>query len=245
MKNIIHPTALIDSKVKMGSGNYIGPYCVIGPNVELGSNNRLESHVCIGSSAEHREYFLKDPGFVKMGDNNVIREFVTINAGTSGSTLLGNNTSLLKGSHVGHDAVIRDQVNLGVHAIIGGHAIIGFAANLGLATVVHQYRVVGACAMIGMNSTVTKDVLPFVIAFGAPCVPHRINRVGLERCGIRVDELALFESWFTQIQMEGIDGKWNVELLHHYQQYLLDYENDKTVWDKKSISQKNWNRIAS
>lgn len=224
MANFIHPTALIDPKAQIGSDNYIGPFCVIGPNVVMGSRNRLESHISIGTPAQHRDYFRKEPGKVVIGDDNVFREFVTINGGTTDVTQVGNRTSLLIGAHVGHDAIVKDQVNLGNNVVLGGHSIIGFGANLGLATVVHQHRVIGACAMVGMNSTVTRDLPPFLIAFGSPCDPQRVNRVGLERNGVATADLALFEDWFQKLQ-----GQYEklTPLQHVFNRYLIEFEKDR------------------
>lgn len=224
---MIHPSAIIDPNAELGHNNYIGPFCLIGPNVVMGSGNRLESHVTIGTPAQHRDYFRQAPGHVRIGDNNIMREFVTINAGTVASTKVGNNVSMLIGSHVGHDTVINDCCNLGNNVALGGHSILGVGANLGLATVVHQYRVIGSYAMIGMNSTVTRDIVPFTIAFGSPCEALRLNRVGLQRAGVEAQELSLFEEWFTQLQ-----GKYNglPMISHEFQKLISQYELDRQAW---------------
>jgi len=223
--NVIHPTAVIDEKAKMGDGNYIGPYCYIGPEVDLGSNNRLEGYVSVGTAAEHRDYFREAPGNVKIGSGNIIREFVTINGGTSGTTTIGDRNTLLRGSHLGHDVVVANDCNFSCNVLVGGHSIIEEGANLGLSAVIHQHRVVGAYAMVGMNSAVTKNILPFVVAFGSPCLPQKINRVGLLRSGLNEGEIQVFESWYQRLA--GIYDHLPI-LNHSYQRFLESYETRKS-----------------
>lgn len=224
MQNNIHRTAIIHEDAKIGIGNYIGPYCYIGPNVILGDNNRLEAYVSIGTPAEHRDYFHSTPGPVKMGSNNVIREFVTINSGTTTTTTLGDNIVMLRGSHIGHDAIISSKTTMSCNVLIGGHSIISTGANLGLGAVVHQHRIIGAFSMIGMNSAVTKNVPPFVIAFGSPCNPQKINRVGLLRNGTKEEDLVTFEKWFYN--MMGIYENI-IPIDHDYNSHLKEYEKNR------------------
>lgn len=218
--NIIHATAVIDPKAVIGSGNYIGPYCVIGPNVSIGNGNRLEAFASIGTPAEHRNYFFSPPGAVEIGDENVIREYVTINGGTSGATKVLNKCSLLKGSHVGHDAKLESLCNLGCNAIVGGHTRLGVGVNLGLSAVVHQNRVIGAYSLIGMNSTVTKDVIPFSISIGTPSEVKRINRIGLQRAGLSNQELVAFDEWF---ESQILNTNVLVKLDHRFENFLADF----------------------
>lgn len=198
--NTIHPTAVVDGNTKLGKGNYIGPFCIIGPNVEIGDNNRFEANVCIGTAAEHRDFFHLAPGKVKIGNNNVLREFVTVNGGTEEVTTLMNDVVMLRGSHIGHDAVIGNKVNLSCNVMVGGHTIIDEFANLGLSSTVHQHRVIGAFAMIGMNSTVTRSILPFTISFGSPAESHKINKIGLTRFGLSVEEVSQIDDWFFNVK---------------------------------------------
>lgn len=227
MSNVIHPTAIIDPKAQLGTNNFVGPFCYIGPNVIIGNNNRFEAFVSIGTAAQHRDYFKQTPGPVKIGDNNILREYVTVNGGTISVTEVHSDATLLIGAHVGHDSIVQNNCNLGNNTTLGGHSIICHGANLGLSTVVHQYRVIGAYAMVGMNSTVTRDIIPFVIAFGSPCDSHKINRVGLQRSGVSTQELSSFEDWFSDLrgQFDSLPA-----LNHFYNKFLMDYEKNKAVW---------------
>lgn len=223
MSNIVHPTAIIDPKAKIGNDNFIGPFCYVGPNVTIGDGNRFEAYVSVGTAAEHRDFFKTEAGPVKIGNNCVFREFVTINGATHGLTQVGNNVTLLRGSHIGHDAVIGDRANLSCNVLIGGHSVIGEGANLGLGAAVHQFRVIGAFAMVGMNSTVTRNVPPFVVAFGSPCEGQKVNRVGLQRSGVADADLITFENWFFQ-NRDHLDVPGSIG--HLYQRYIERFEKD-------------------
>ena len=223
MRNLIHPTAIIDPKAELGINNFIGPFCYIGPDVIIGDENRIEAYVSIGTAAEHRNYFREPPGPVRIGSNCVIREFVTINGGTVSVTRLGDSVVMLRGSHVGHDATIRNKANLSCNVLVGGHSIIGEGANLGLSAAVHQFRSVGAFAMVGMNSTVTRNVPPFVVAFGSPCEGQKVNRVGLQRSGLPDGDLILFENWYfaSKDRLEH-----PLAIKHIYQSFVEVYTKD-------------------
>lgn len=230
MAKFIHPSAIVSDSAKIGDDCYIGPFCYIGPNVTIGNNNRLESYVSVGTAAEHRDYFRSEPGQVKIGDSNVIREYVTINGGTTGPTVVESNCVFLRGSHVGHDAQIRKFANLSCNVLIGGHTIIGQGANLGLGCSVHQHRAVGAYAMMGMNSATTRHIPPFLICYGIPARPQRVNRIGLERGGVSQPELAEFETWFQMLEQTGamnpLSHSFNALLV----QYLKDCQSFQPTW---------------
>lgn len=149
--NTIHATALIAEGVTMGKGNYIGPYCVIGYQPE---------------SRDHFNIF----GLVEIGDNNTFTKQVTIDSGTVGLTIIGNNCWFLKNAHVGHDATIDDHVTLACNAMVGGWSKIGEHSNLGLGAAVHQRVIIPKWVMVGMNSTITKttDCQAFTKYAGSP-----------------------------------------------------------------------------
>jgi UDP-N-acetylglucosamine acyltransferase len=191
--------------------------------VIIGDGNRFEAYVSVGTAAEHREYFHQEAGPVKIGHKNIFREFVTINGATKGLTEVGDNVVMLRGSHLGHDAVLGHKANLSCNVLIGGHTIIGEGANLGLGAAIHQFRVIGAYAMVGMNSTVTRHISPFVVAFGSPCEGQKVNRIGLQRSGIPDIDLSIFENWFFQTKdhLESPDS-----IQHIYQRYIDKFAKD-------------------
>ncbi len=170
--------------------SYIHPTAIIHDHVTLGKNVRVEAYAVIGSPPEHRDH-LQDPGLpVHIGDNCVIREYVTINSGTIRPTVVGSNCILLRGSHVGHDAELRDNVTLSCNALIGGHAVIMDHANIGLGAVVRQHLIVGAGVMLGMNACATKNLESFTTYAGVPAKIIGQNVIGLQRCGLYDDEVA-------------------------------------------------------
>lgn len=195
-RNFIHPTAIIEDGVLIGQGNYIGPFCIIKIGTTMGDYNRFESNVVIGSNAEHRDYLhnTNNKFGVVIGNNNVFREFVTINAGTIKETQVRNNITMLRNSHLGHDVIVEDRVTLSCNVLIGGESYIMEGVNMGLASTCHQYSVLGSYSMIGMNSTITKSSLikPGEIHIGNPCRFLKLNKIGLERN--KIDrEILLFE----------------------------------------------------
>lgn len=183
-ENVIHPTAIIGTNVSMGEGNWIGPYCVISGDTRIGSGNRFRSHAVIGTPPEKHGYFFSQ-GETIIGDNCFFSEHTTVHAGSDKVTYIGSNVVILRGAHVGHDAVIYESVTLSCNVLIGGHAIVMKHANLGLGAVVHQHQVIGSYAMVGMNSTVTKTsyIKPGGTYAGSPAKLLGQNVIGLKRAG--------------------------------------------------------------
>ena len=153
--NTIHPTAIIDDCVELGDNNYIGPYCYFTGCTKVGSNNRFEAFCSVGTRPEHTDHWHKD-GELTIGDNNIFRDYITINAGTDRLTSMGNGGIMLRGSHVAHDCEIEDGVTLSVNAIMLGHVHVMKHSNCGSGCQVHQHQVVGSYSMIGMGCVVPK-----------------------------------------------------------------------------------------
>jgi UDP-N-acetylglucosamine acyltransferase len=178
--NFIHPSAVIGDKVKMGKGNYVGANCYIVGDTIIGDNNHFEAFCSIGTSPEHKEFFYKKQmKGVSIGNDNVVREFVTINSGTERDTVVKNGCWFLKGAHIGHDSIVEDKVTMGCNVIIAGHTYIMEGATFGLGVVVHQYSVIGAYTMIGMNAVVGRkqSVIPFGVYVGNPIKYARVNEM--------------------------------------------------------------------
>lgn len=157
-KNFIHPTAIIGPNVTMGTGNYIGPYCIIGmPPEWRGKEDAM--------------------GEVIIGNNNRFTGLVTVDAAGEVATIIQNDCYLMKHSHVGHDAVLCDNVTLSCGAKVGGHAIIGKGCNIGLNAVIHQKQKIKEGCMIGMGSVVTKKLVtePYGTYGGNPAKFLKLN----------------------------------------------------------------------
>ncbi len=189
--NRIHRTAVIDPTVQLGYNNYIGEYCVIKGDTIIGDNNRFEAFCSIGTEPEHMGFAGKPHGGVGIGDHNTFREFITVNAGTIGHTVICNHVWMLKGSHVGHDSIIEDHCILSCGVLIGGESYLFEHVNMGLNAVCHQRSIIGAYCMVGMGAVVTKQskMRPAGVYIGNPCRYSKLNSVGLDKGGIDADTL--------------------------------------------------------
>lgn len=155
--NFIHHTAIIGRNVELGKNNSIGAFCIITGKTSIGDNNHFISNCVVGSEPEHKSFFGKKNKGTIIGNRNVFREFITINAGTEHPTMLEDDIIMLRGSHVGHDSRIMNNVTLSCDVLVGGHSLLGINVNMGLGSVCHQYSRIPHYCMIGMNATVTKQ----------------------------------------------------------------------------------------
>ena len=198
----VHPTALVDPSARIDDSASVGPFSVIGPNVEIGPGTRIGPHVFIerntivGSACSiHKGAVLgSDPQDLKfggeqtmlvIGDQTTIREYATLNRGTSahGKTEVGSHCLLMSYSHVAHDCVLGDHVIVSNAVNMGGHVTIGDWAIVGGLTAIHQFVRVGQHAFVGGAARVQKDVPPYVKAAGSPLALYGLNSVGLQRRG--------------------------------------------------------------
>lgn len=193
--NKIDKTVQLIGDVQLGEGNTICPYVVIRGPVKIGDGNTIDPFTVIGSPAEYRG---KDSvGGVEIGNRNHIGEHVTIHQAMEGKTVIGNDNYIMTKVHVGHDAVIGDDVTLASGCIIGGHSHVDNSSNIGLGAVIHQKRAVGMFAMVGMNATVSRSIPPYVVAMGTPAKPERINVVGLQRRGHDDEFITAAQYWLN------------------------------------------------
>lgn len=217
----IHPTALISAEAEISDGVEIGPYCVVSGRVRIGEatsvgphtviqgpavigkNNRIFGQCALGTDPQDLKY-QGEESWVVIGDGNRIREFVTVNRGTSagtGKTVLGSNNLLMTGVHVAHDCEVGDNVILVNAATLAGHVEVGDCSTVGAFTGVHQYCRVGRHAFIGGYSVVTRDALPFVKTVGARngAAIFGINSVGLQRRGFSPEEIKALQAAYRTL----------------------------------------------
>ena len=194
-------TSIIDKNAKISNSVKIGPYCVIGPNVEIGDNTIIESHVSItgntkiglnnrifpfssiGSDPQDLKYNGEDTQLV-IGNNNTIREYVTINPGTAngcGVTTLGSNCLIMISAHIAHDCIIGNNVIIANSAAIAGHAQIDDDVVIGGNCGIQQFSRIGKMAMIGGMTGVSRDVIPYGLSMGNRNYLNGINLIGLRR----------------------------------------------------------------
>ncbi len=198
---MIHKSSVIDSKAKIGKDVKIGPFCFVGANVQLDDGVELISNVhiegstkigkgtkiypfaSIGTAPQDLKY-KGEANSLEIGENNVIREYVTINPGTAGGgskTIVGNNCLFMISSHVAHDCKIGNNVVIANNVPLGGHVTIEDSVIIGGNSAVQQFTRVGRLAMIGGMTGVLKDVIPFGLSFGNRNYLKGINLIGLRR----------------------------------------------------------------
>ena len=219
-----HPTAIIDPKARLDDDVSVGPYCVIGSGVKIGSGTILESHVIlkgntklgkknhlyqfstVGDDSPDKKYKGEATKLV-IGDENQIREGVTIHRGTvqeKGVTKIGNRNLLLAYSHVAHDCEIGDDVVLTNQAALAGAVKVGNGAILAGYAIVHQFCTVGAYSFCAMGSAVNKDVPAFVRVRGNPAKPYGINTVGMKRLGYSIRTIEALRSAYRSIYRKNL-----------------------------------------
>jgi len=198
----VHPTALIDDDAVLGEDVEVGAYSIVGPNVRIGAGTRIASHVLIERDTEvgrectiaHGVVLGTDPQDLKyegeptelrVGDRTVIREYATLNRGTTslGYTEVGSDCLLMAYTHVAHDCRLGNNVILSNGVNMAGHVVIDDWAIISGLTPIHQFVRIGAHAFVGGASRVVKDIPPFVKAAGNPIQLYGLNSVGLQRRG--------------------------------------------------------------
>ncbi len=198
---MIHSSSVIDKKAKIGDNVNIGPFCYVGPNVELKqdveliSNVHIEGNTQIGKGTKIFPFasigtipqdlkFKGETNSVVIGENNMIREYVTINPGTEGGggkTSIGNNCLFMISSHIAHDCKVGNNVVIANNVPLGGHVTLEDSVIIGGNSAVQQFTRIGRLAMIGGMTGVLKDVIPFGLSFGNRNYLQGINLIGLRR----------------------------------------------------------------
>ncbi len=216
----VHPTALVSGEAELGPGVKVGPYCVIGPKVEIGEDtvlgpsvvvqgpcrigrrNHFYGHASVGTDPQDLKYRGEETWLI-IGDDNRVREFVTLNRGTAtgkGETRIGSGNLLMTGVHVAHDCEVGDRVIMANAATLAGHVLVQDDSTVGAFTGVHQFCRVGVHAFIGGYSVITQDALPFMKTVGirGEAKTYGVNTLGLERKGFEACRLeALKEAYRT------------------------------------------------
>ena len=198
---MIHKSSVIDPKAKISNKVKIGPFCYIGPNVilkenvELVSNVHIEGNTTIGNGTRIFPFaslgtqpqdlkFKNEKNSLDIGENNLIREYVTINPGTEGGgskTIIGDNCLFMISSHVAHDCKIGNNVIIANNVPLGGHVTIEDSVVIGGNSAVQQFTRIGRLAMIGGMTGVLKDVIPFGLSIGNRNHLQGLNLIGLRR----------------------------------------------------------------
>jgi len=220
---VIDPRAIVDPDAVIGADVSIGPWTIVGPRVEIGDGCRIASHVIlkgptrIGRNNRIFQFatvgedtpalvYNGEPTTLTIGDDNVIREGVTVHRGTvqgQGRTVIGNHNLLMAYVHVGHDCTLGNHIIMANNASVSGHVRVGDYANFGGYAGVPQYRSVGTHAFIGGMSLVLKDVPAFVSVSGNPAGVVGLNVEGMRRRGIADDAVAALREAYRIVYGQG------------------------------------------
>ena len=216
---MIHPSSIIDPSAKIASSVEIGPFCLIGPNVEIGEDTKVESHVILkgptkigkknhifqfstlGDGSPDKKYN-NEPTTLVIGNENIIREGVTIHRGTiqdRGETLIGDRNLIMAYSHIAHDCVLGDDIVLTNQAALAGSVNVGNGAILGGYAIVHQFCSIGSYSFCAMGSAVNKDIPAYVKVRGNPARPFGINTTGIKRIGYSKETIEALRSAYRAI----------------------------------------------
>ena len=224
----LHPTAIIDSSCDIDPTASVGPYCVIGPETSIGAGAVLDpyvhvygwttigercrfySYASIGADPQDLKYNGENT-FLRIGSDNVFREFVTLHRGTPGGhgeTVIGNNNFVMASAHIAHDCTVGDNVIMANAATLAGHVTIGDHATVGAFSAVHQFCRVGPHAFIGGFSVVTRDALPFIKTVGARSEAgiYDINAVGLRRKGFSEECIRELKRAYRMLFRSGLNA---------------------------------------
>ena len=203
----VHSTAIVDPNAKIGDDVTIGPFSVIEAGVSIGDRTTVGNNVTISSGTHVGKdckifhsasigaipqdlKYNNEETFLYIGDRTVIREFVSINKGTSalGKTEIGSDCLLMASVHVAHDCIVGNNVIMSNLTTLGGHVNIDDWVILSGGVLVHQFCNISKHAFIGAGALVTQDVPPFILAAGSPVEYSGINSVGLKRRGFSIDD---------------------------------------------------------
>ena len=227
---MIHKTAVIDPKAKIHSSVKIGPYSVVGPNVEIDENTEVQSHVSIVGNTKigknNKIYpfasigndpqdlkFQGEETKLEIGNDNKIREYVTINPGTNGGggiTKVGNNCLFMVSAHIAHDCFVGDNVILANSVPLGGHAYIEDNVIIGGNSAVQQFTRVGRSAMIGGMCGVVRDIIPYAMVHGNRSKLQGLNLIGLRRKNIpNIDIMILNDAYKEIFKNENLTDNLN------------------------------------
>ncbi len=211
---------IIEDNVVIGNNTEIRSHCIIGENAKIGENNTIYASVIIGTEPQDAKY-KGEIAPVTVGDNNIIREFVTINNGTEarGETILGNNNMLLAYSHIAHDCIVGNNIVMSNLVHLGGHVEVEDWVVFGGYSKVHQFVKIGCHSMISADATIVKDAPPYVLLDRKPAV-RGLNRIGLSRRNFPADVIKEISEFYKCVFHSGLNNAAGIK------KYISDRDNN-------------------
>lgn len=247
MSTNIHPTAIVDPKAKLGENVVVGPYAIIEGDVEIGDNGQIGPHACVYNGArvgknvkilqsaavsnvpQDLKYDNEETYFY-VGDNCVIREYVTLHRGTkeTGYSKIGNNCLIMAYAHIAHDCVLGDNCIVSNAVQVAGHINIEDFVIIGGGALIHQFSKIGKHAMVGGGCMIRQDVPPYVIIGSDPTRYAGLNVVGLRRRGFSNDDISAIKEAYTVIYNSNLNVSEAKKIL---QDDMSDNEFVKSIID--------------
>ncbi len=181
----IGPYSVIEGEVSIGAGSWVGSHVFIKGNATIGQRNKIYQFASLGEDPQDLDYG-GEPTYLEIGDDNIIREFTSINRGSAGGngvTRVGNNNFIMNYAHIAHDCQVGNHVVFANNAGIAGHVTVEDFVILGAFAGVHQFCRIGAYSFLGRATKIVKDIPPYMMVAGNPGVPCSLNLVGLKRQG--------------------------------------------------------------
>ena len=219
--SLIHKTALVSEDANIAENVSIGPYSIIGPEVAIGEDCVIESHVVIkgkttigsenhiysfasiGDDPQDKKYSNEETS-VEIGNRNTIREYTSINKGTTqdvGTTRLGDDNWIMAYVHIAHDCQVGSNTIFANNTTLAGHVIVGDYVIFGGFSGAHQFCKIGAHSFLGMYSGIARDLPPYVIVTGQPAEPRGINLEGLKRRDFNSDQIRNIKTAYKYLYM--------------------------------------------
>ncbi len=231
----IEPFACVGDNVVIGDGNVIMSHSCIMPGARIGNGNTIFPGAVIGAVPQDLKFRGEDTLAV-VGDNNLIRENVTINRGTAskGKTVVGNNNLLMEGVHIAHDVVVKDHCIIGNSTKVAGEIVIDDHATISAAVLIHQFSRIGEHCMIQGGSKCTKDVPPYTIVGRDPVAYCGINLVGLKRRGFTNETIEEIHDAYRVIYQSGLNISDAIEKIKNEMEitpeirYIIDFIQSTT-----------------
>ena len=244
----IHPTAAVDPSAHIGEDVEIGAYCVVGAEVVIGSGTSLRPHVVIepfvtlgsgcevfsgavlGGTPQDRK-FKGEKSFLIIGDNNIVREHVTIHraAGAGNETRIGDNCQIMAYCHIGHNCHVGNGITMANSVGLAGHVQVEDKVVFGAISGIHQFVRIGTLAMIGGYSKVVQDIPPYMMADGRPCKVLDLNVIGLRRSGVSAKSRADLKQAYKMLYRSSMNMSQAIETIETEvesspeRDYLLDF----------------------
>ena len=211
----VGPYAIIGEGVKIGAQTKIGPHAIIEGITEIGEENQIFSGAVIGAVPQDLKY-KGERSLVKIGNNNVIREYVTINraTGENEATVVGNNNLIMAYVHLAHNCILEDEIIMSNNVTLAGHVIVESQAIISGVLGVHQFVHIGSMAMVGGMSRINRDVPPFMLVEGNPAKVRSLNLIGLKRRGLSSEDIKLLKQAFRLLYRSEISFTEAIEKLY-------------------------------